>query len=60
MDMLVLCRCGHPSALHDDHGCRAGRYRPCPCLLTERASVEAAIDFVRTRSLDEKTAQPQR
>jgi hypothetical protein len=47
MDMIVLCQCGHPSALHNEHGCRAGRYRPCACLLDAEAAVAAAIDLVR-------------
>jgi hypothetical protein len=43
MDMIVLCRCGHPSALHGERGCRAGRYQPCECLLDSPDALEAAI-----------------
>jgi hypothetical protein len=46
--MLVLCNCGHPAGLHTENGCRAGRYRPCPCLLTAAAAIEAAIATSRT------------
>jgi hypothetical protein len=48
MDMIVLCRCGHPSALHGDRGCGAGRYQPCGCLLTAQGAVQAAINNVRS------------
>ncbi len=48
MDMIVLCVCGHPTALHDAVGCRAGRYRPCACLLDAKAAVAAAIASVRS------------
>jgi hypothetical protein len=48
MDMMVLCRCGHPSGLHDERGCRAGRYRPCDCLRDAQAAVCSAIDAART------------
>ncbi len=33
VDVMVLCRCGHPAGLHTENGCRAGRYTPCRCLL---------------------------
>jgi len=38
MDMMVLCRCGQPSGLHDERGCRAGAYRPCECLRDAHAA----------------------
>jgi hypothetical protein len=43
MDLLVLCRCGHPTTLHSENGCRAGRYQPCPCLFDAYGAMEAAI-----------------
>jgi hypothetical protein len=49
MDMLVLCRCGHPTSLHGERGCNAGRYRPCECLLNAHAAVEAAVAAVRAK-----------
>jgi hypothetical protein len=48
MDMLVLCNCGHPTGLHTENGCRAGRYCPCACLLTAVDAVDAAIATSRT------------
>jgi len=47
MDSMVLCRCGHPSTLHTNNGCRAGRYQPCGCLLDATAALQTAIDAVR-------------
>jgi len=47
MDSMVLCRCGHPSTLHTNNGCRAGRYQPCGCLLDAAAALQSAIDAVR-------------
>jgi hypothetical protein len=47
MDMMVLCRCGHPSGLHDQRGCRAGRYRPCDCRRDADGAVCSAIDAAR-------------
>jgi hypothetical protein len=48
MEMMVLCRCGHPSGLHDEqHGCRAGRYRPCDCRRNADAAISSAIDAAR-------------
>jgi hypothetical protein len=43
MDMIVLCNCGHPAGMHNENGCRAGRYRPCACLLTAAGAIELAI-----------------
>jgi hypothetical protein len=56
MDLLVLCRCGHPSALHSERGCGAGRYRPCGCPLDAAAAVEAAIAAARIPNADEPAA----
>jgi hypothetical protein len=53
MDSMVLCRCGHPSTLHDVRGCRAGRYQPCPCLFNAHGSLEAAINAVSTPVLQD-------
>jgi len=47
MDMNVLCRCGHPSALHTGNGCRAARYEPCRCLFDSKAAIEDAIVVAR-------------
>jgi hypothetical protein len=48
MDAMVLCICRHPLVLHDDdRGCRAARYRPCPCVLGPRDALDSAIDAVR-------------
>jgi hypothetical protein len=47
MDAMVLCQCGHPSGLHAERGCRAGRYQPCACRLDSLAAIEAAIAAVR-------------
>jgi hypothetical protein len=44
---MVLCRCGHPSVLHTNNGCRAGRYQPCGCLLDAAGALQTAIDAVR-------------
>ena len=43
MDMMVLCRCGHPQGLHSERGCRHGRYRPCECRLDPSGALDAAI-----------------
>jgi hypothetical protein len=53
MDMMVLCRWGHPSGLHTENGWRAGHYQPCPCLLDSRSTIETAIAAVRVRSRNE-------
>ena len=47
MDMMVLCSCGHPSGLHTENGCRAGRYQPCYCRLDARAVIVTATAAVR-------------
>ena len=47
MEMMVLCQCGHPSGLHTENGCRAGRYRPCECLRDMDRAVHSAIDMAR-------------
>jgi hypothetical protein len=60
MDVMVLCLCGHPSGLHSENGCRAGRYRPCACLLDIRGAVESAVFAVRTPSWREDIAKPKR
>jgi hypothetical protein len=49
MEMMVLCRCGHPSGLHTERGCRAGRYRPCDCLRDAQSAVNSAIDGARVK-----------
>jgi hypothetical protein len=49
MEMLVLCRCGHPTGLHTEHGCRAGRYQPCECLRDAPSAVNSAIDVARAK-----------
>jgi hypothetical protein len=49
MDMMVLCRCGHPSGLHNERGCRAGRYRPCDCRRDVQSAVNSAIDLARVK-----------
>jgi hypothetical protein len=59
MDMIVLCRCGHPSALHTGNGCRAGRYKPCPCLFDSSAAIEAAVIAARAPRW-RGVAEPQR
>jgi hypothetical protein len=43
MDMIVLCPCGHPTPVHDERGCRAGRYHPCVCRLDSTMALEIAI-----------------
>jgi hypothetical protein len=58
MDMMVLCRCGHPSALHGERGCRAGRYRPCDCRLDANAAIEAAVSAARAISTWKAEADP--
>ena len=45
--MMVLCRCGHPSGLHTENGCRAGRYQPCSCRLDSREVIETATASAR-------------
>jgi hypothetical protein len=52
LDLLILCVCGHPTSLHDDRGCRAGRHRPCACLRNAAAAVDAAVESVRTVSIN--------
>jgi hypothetical protein len=47
MDAMVLCRCGHPSGLHSERGCLAGRHQPCPCRLGELGAIDAAVAAVR-------------
>jgi hypothetical protein len=43
MDIVVLCRCGHPSTSHAGDGCLAGRYQSCSCPRTAESVVEAAM-----------------
>jgi hypothetical protein len=54
MDMMVLCRCHHPSALHTENGCRAGRYQVCSCTLDAHGALKAAIEMARTPSWNSK------
>jgi hypothetical protein len=57
MEMMVLCRCGHPSGLHSENGCRAGRYQPCICRLDAPGAIESAVLTVRTPSWREKFSE---
>jgi hypothetical protein len=53
MDMLVLCRCGHPARLHNERGCCGSRYHPCLCRLDFTAALETAIASAATRNAGE-------
>jgi hypothetical protein len=44
----ILCSCGHAIDMHDEGGCRVGRYRPCDCRLDPGAITEAAVAAVRS------------
>jgi hypothetical protein len=50
VDMMVLCQCRHPSGLHTENGCRAGRYQPCYCRLNSQAVIETATAAVRIQT----------
>lgn len=51
MDNLVLCPCGHSLANHADTGCSGDRLSRCGCERDRYASLEAAVDSVRTTPL---------
>jgi hypothetical protein len=48
MDTMVLCRCQHPSALHTENGCTAGRGKVCRCTLDSLGALKAAIEAIRS------------
>jgi hypothetical protein len=58
VDLMVLCKCGHPSGLHTENGCRAGRYQPCFCRLDSHAVIETATEAVRIKTPPRR--EPQR